>query len=205
MRPVAVCCMEMQRGVVGDLSTVPVTRRAVEESGLVEAIARLLQGARRAGVPVVHCTASFRPDRVGSFANMPMVEALRSGGTHLEVGSPSTEVVPALWTPSDLVSERHHGIAPFTGTGLEPLLRSMGVERVVAVGVSLNRGITGLAIEAVNRGFHVTIPDDAVVGYPADYGKAVLEHTLTGIATITTVDGLLAEWAAAEPRSQTSA
>lgn len=191
----AVCCMELQRGIVGDLSTVPVTRAAVVESDLLAHVAGLLAPARAAGVPVVHCTASFRPDGIGSYANMPMIEDLKGHPGHLEVGSASVEVVPELWDrDADLVVERHHGISPFGGTALDTLLRTMGVTTIIAVGVSLNRGVTGMTIEAVNLGYRVVIPQDCVVGYPAAYGEAVLVHTLAGIATLTTSAGLTALW-----------
>jgi hypothetical protein len=38
------------------------------------------------------------------------------------------------------------------------------------------------------------IPIDAVAGYPAEYGKLVLEHTLENIATLTTVAALTSLW-----------
>ncbi|MCB0971529.1 MAG: cysteine hydrolase family protein [Acidimicrobiales bacterium] len=197
-RPTAVCCMEMQRGVVGDLSTVARTTEAVEADGLVPRLALLLDDARRTERPVIHCTASFRADGRGSFANMPMVEHLRAQGGHLIAGTPSTDPLPDLWDRTgDLVSERHHGIAPFTGTALETELRTRGIATVVAVGVSLNRGILGLAIEAVNRGFDVVVPTDGSVGYPAAYGRDVLEHTLRGICHLATVAEVRSAWTTA--------
>jgi hypothetical protein len=50
-----------------------------------------------------------------------------------------------------------------------------------------------MTIEAVDR-YHVVIPTDAVAGCPAEYGKLVLEHTLTNIATLTTVGELISLW-----------
>jgi nicotinamidase-related amidase len=185
--------MEMQRGIVGDLSTVAATTDAVRESGMLDRLAALLKSARAQGWPVVHCTAAFRADGIGSFANMPMVEKLRATPGHLQIGTPSVEVVPELWDPTDLVSQRQHGISPFGGTGLDMLLRSLRIETIVAVGVSLNRGIPGMTMEAINYGYRVVVPSDCVAGYPASYGALVIEHTLAAIATITTSDALIAQ------------
>ena len=184
--------MEMQRGIVGDLSTVPATTDAVRESGMVDRLAALLVAARQRAWPVVHCAAAFRADGIGSFANMPMVEKLRSTPGHLQIGTPSVEVIPELWDPSDLVSQRQHGISPFGGTGLDMLLRSLRIETIIAVGVSLNRGIPGMTMEAINHGYRVVVPRDCVAGYPASYGELVIEHTLAAIATITTSTELIA-------------
>ena len=65
----AVLTMELQRGVVGDLSAVPELAAEVRSSGVVERSARLVRAARVAGVRVVHCTAEFRADRAGSATN----------------------------------------------------------------------------------------------------------------------------------------
>ncbi|HEX7097477.1 MAG TPA: cysteine hydrolase [Acidimicrobiales bacterium] len=190
----AVVCMEMQRGVAGDLAGSMPARAAVEARGVVARLAQLLTEARRRGVLVVHCTAAFRPDRKGSYLNLPHVaEAMKDPG-YLAVGSPHVEPIPELFDPSDFVSQRLHGISPFTDTSLDPALRSFGARTVVATGVSLNRGVIGLTIEAVNRGYRVVIPRDCVAGYPADYGDLVLEHTLAALAVVTDSESIVRSW-----------
>jgi nicotinamidase-related amidase len=47
----------------------------------------------------------------------------------------------------------------------------------------------------VNAGYRVVLPRDAVAGVPAEYGTAVLDNTLSLLATITTTDDLIASWA----------
>ena len=74
------------------------------------------------------------------------------------------------------------------------LLRNLGVRTVVAVGVSINVGILGLTIEAVNAGYQVVIPREAVAGTPDEYVAAAFEHTLRLLATITTADAVLESW-----------
>lgn len=189
-----VLCMEMERGVVGDLARFPGPREVVKEARIIERCAALFEGARRAGMRVIHCTAAFRPDRAGSYRNMPFVSALMDDPDHIPSGSPAAQPVPELLHPEDLISERLHGIAPFVNTSLEPYLRSFETKTIIATGVSLNRGIIGLSIEGVDHGYSVVIPTDAVAGYPAEYGRMVLEHTLDGLTTLTTVEALLDLW-----------
>ena len=69
--------------------------------------------------------------------------------------------------PADIVLARYHGLGPMTGTQLDPMLRNLGVTTIVGVGVSLNVGMTNLAFDAVNRGYQIVIPRDAVAGVPA--------------------------------------
>lgn len=190
----AILCMEMQRGVVGDLARFDGPNQAVKEAGVVDRCVTLFTAARRAEIPIIHCTAAFRPDGAGSYRNMPFVEKLMDDPEHIPVGSPAAEVLPELRGANDLVSQRLHGISPFTDTDLNAYLRSFDTRTVIATGVSLNRGIIGISMEAVNRGYSVVIPTDAVAGFPAEYGALVLQHTLDGLTTLTLVDDLLASW-----------
>src|SRR5581483_7513569 len=96
--------------------------------------------------------------------------------------------------PHDIVESRRHGISPFGGTSLDATLRGLGVTTVVATGVSVNLGIFGLVVEAVNHGYHVVVPTDAVAGVPADYAEAVVANSLALLATMTRVADLLRVW-----------
>jgi nicotinamidase-related amidase len=189
----AVLTMELQRGVVGDLSSFPALADEVERLGLIPRTARLLAAARGAGVPVVHCTAGFRADRLGSPANSPLIASLLRRPEHLLEGTAVVDLVPALGAePDDLVSHRRHGVSPFLGTDLDPTLRALGVSTVVATGVSLNLGIIGLAVEAVDLGYRVVLATDAVAGVPPDFADDVVRHTLALLAMPATVDEIIA-------------
>lgn len=191
----AILTMEMQRGVIGDLSAIRALADVVEGQGIPKRLGQLLDAARAAEVPVIHCRAAFRRDRRGSYANVPMVNRLLKNPEHMLLGEATTEVIPELGpAPDDLDSVRLHGMSPFIGTNLDPTLRSLGVETVVATGVSLNVGILGVVIEAINCGYHVVLVKDCVTGYPTDYAEAVLEHSLGRITTQTTAEELAGLW-----------
>jgi nicotinamidase-related amidase len=191
----AVLTMEIQRGVVGDLSSFPQLADAAAQVGVIPATARLVSAARSLGVKVIHCTAEFRPDRAGTAVNCQLVAAALRNPDHMLSGTPSAEIVPELAPePADLVCPRLSGVSPFSGTSLDTWLRNLGITTVIATGVSVNLGVLGLAIEAVNLGYQVVVPRDAVAGLPAAYADAVLDNTFPLIATLTTVDALLAAW-----------
>lgn len=191
----AILTMEMQRGVIGDLSAIRALADVVDGQGIPKRLGHLLDAARAAEVPVIHCRAAFRRDRRGSYANVPMVNRLLKNPEHMLLGEATTEVIPELGpAPDDLDSVRLHGMSPFIGTNLDPTLRSLGVETVIATGVSLNVGILGVVIEAINCGYHVVLVKDCVTGYPTDYAEAVLEHSLGRITTQTTAEELAELW-----------
>lgn len=191
----AVVSMELQRGVVGDRASMPALVSAATAGGTLAACGRLVEGARRRGVPVVHALVEWSADRRGTPLNTPLVAGLARNPDQMLIGTEAVEPVPELGdTSDDLRSVRRHGLTPFTGTDLDPLLRSLGVHTVVAAGVSLNIGVVGLALSASDLGYRVVVPSDAVVGVPVEYGEQVLANTLAMVATLTTVDELLHNW-----------
>jgi nicotinamidase-related amidase len=185
--------MECQEGVIGS-GGMGALVEAVNRHGTVTQIARLLGAARRASVPAFHLTMARRADGAGTAMNCLLLAAGRKGEP-LVPGSPRQAVVAALRPePGDHVLTRFHGVTPFHGTELDQLLRNLGVRTVVATGVSINVGIPGLTIEAVNAGYQVVIPREAVTGTPDEYVEGMMEHTLRLLATLTTVDRVLEAW-----------
>ncbi len=188
----AVVTMELQRGVVGDRSGH--AELVAAAATILGNVAELCAAARSARGHVVHATMAFRPGGEGFTANSPIQAAsLRSNVDALVTGSPGVELVPEIGAePIDVIAVRHTGMTPFTGTDLDQILRSHGVDTVVATGVSINIGILGLVLSAADLGYRVVVPTDAVVGLPAEYGDAVLRNTIALLATLTTTEAAIA-------------
>jgi biuret amidohydrolase len=190
----AIVTSEVQGGVVGERSALPELAEAARSS-MLPALERLLPAARAAGVQVVHCTAHRRADGRGANRNARLFLGVRKSDVALLPGSAEASVLPELGPePDDLVLTRTHGLDPIDGTDLDPVLRNLGVTTVVVTGVSVNVAVTSLVMGAVNRGYQVVLPRDAVCGIPADYADAVIDATLSLLATVTTTDDLIAAW-----------
>jgi nicotinamidase-related amidase len=191
----ALVLQEVQNGVVGEPAALPALAAAATEVGLVEHCAELARAARAAGVPVFHCTAETRADGRGANRNARLFLGVRKSPVALSPGTAAVQVPEPIGVdPSDVVLPRHHGLGPMTGTQLDSMLRNLGVTTIVGVGVSLNIGMTNFAFDAVNRGYQFVMPTDAVAGVPADYAAAVLENTLSLVATLTTTAEVAAAW-----------
>jgi nicotinamidase-related amidase len=192
----AVLTMELQRGVTGDLSAMPDLAAEVKAAGVLDNVARLCRAARGAGAKVVHCTAVFRPDGLGSKVNSRIQAAstkLNQG--RLEIGSPGAAVMPEIGPePSDIEVARVHGMTPFTSTSLDQTLRNMGITTIVATGNSVNIGVLGLVLTGVDLGYQIVVPRDAVAGVPKEYADAVLDNTIGLLATVCTTEDLVNAW-----------
>ncbi|MDH3753249.1 MAG: cysteine hydrolase [Acidimicrobiia bacterium] len=196
----AVVTMELQSGVVGPDALLPALVERVSEAGIVPAAASVCDAARAIGSRVVHCVVEHRADGLGATENCKLFalgEKLRreQGIAPTEIGGPGAQLVPELGPePADIVVSRMHGMTPFISTSLDQILRNIGTTTVVAVGVSVNLGMLGLCLNAVDLGYQVVLVRDAVAGVPADYADAVIDHTLSLITTITTSEELCSLW-----------
>ena len=198
---VAVLTMELQRGVVGEGALMKALVDEVERVGVRETAGRLCLAARNRGVPVVHGTAENRADGIGATDNckvFAMNARLRrdTGSTPIDQGTDGARLISELGPePSDVVVARIHGMTPFTSTSLDQTLRNMGVRTLVVTGVSVNLGILGTVISAIDLGYRVVLVRDGVCGVPSEYADAVIDTSLSLLATIAMVDDVIAAWA----------
>lgn len=196
----ALVTVEVQEGVVGEASVVPALAEAA--APVLPRIAALARAARAAGVPVVHCTVDARADGLGGSRNARLFRRLTPSPATTGDGRIHRGVVHPAIEPEDgdLVLGRLHGVSPMTAASLDPVLRNLGVRTIVATGVSVNVAILGLAFEAVNHGYELVLPRDAVAGVDDAYVDAVFGRTLALLGTVTTTGELVAAWSAVTRR-----
>jgi len=189
----AIVTQELQGAVVGPNAGLAVLAKEARREALPN-IERLLPAARSAGVRIVHCLVQKRPDGLGSNHNA-RIFAMSETAVDISPGSEGATLLPEFGpAPDDVVLARWHGVGPMGGTDLDAVLRNLSVSTIVAVGVSLNIAIPNLVMDAVNAAYRVVLPRDAVAGVPADYGNAVIDNSLSLLATVTTTDDLLEAW-----------
>jgi len=190
----AVVTSECQNGVLGPQSYLPELAAAAQEHA-VPGVVRLVHGARRAGVQVVHCVFWRRADNKGANTNGRLFAMANKVAPAMEPGSEAALPLPEVGlAPDDLVLGRYHGVDPFSGTDLDVVLRNLGIRTVVIAGVSVNVALLGLTIGLVNHGYQVVVPRDAVAGVPVEYAESVIDNTYALLGTATTVDEVVAQW-----------
>jgi nicotinamidase-related amidase len=179
--------VECQQGVVGPDSALPELAKEARSSGALANVARLVAAAHESGIQVIHALAERRPDGRGANRNARLFRAAErlpvqqlSGTTAVRIAAP-IEV-----TEEDFVVRRLHGLSPIQGTDVDPLLRNLGCRTLVVTGVSANVAIPNAVFDAVNRGYTVVVPTDAIAGVPSDYTSAMIRNTLALVATLAT-------------------
>ena len=193
----AIVNMECQENLLGANPVLPGLARAAKENGLISNLVSLFAAGRRVGTRVYYCTDERRPDGFG-FARNTMVFLRMAGGSDGSGGQGSVmpEITPQ---PEDVVFRREQGLTGFYATGLDSYLRNTGVTTVIVTGVSLNIAVLGTAIEAMNRGYTVVVPNDCVASDPPEYAETAMRYTMRNIAFVvpsrTIIDAWEHQWA----------
>lgn len=182
----ALVTSECQKGVLGPDAVFPELASVAQD--MVVNVGRLARAARSAGVAVVHCVADRREDGRGSNTNARLFGAAQA--------KPLTSVVvdEIGVAEEDIVLSRLHGVGPMGRTDLDPVLRNLGVRTIVVTGVSVNVAVTNLVMDAVNAGYRVVLPRDAVAGVPPSYADAVIDNTLKLLATVCSSTDVVGAW-----------
>jgi nicotinamidase-related amidase len=186
---------ECQRGVVGPDSMIPALAEAARTSGALANVTRLVHAARAANVGVLHGLAARRRDGRGANTNARLFVSVAREPNQQWLDSdaalPLEEFGP---DDSDLTSTRLHGLSPIFGQDVDGLLRNLGCRTLIIVGVSTNVAIPNTVFDAVNLGYQVVLPVDAIAGVPVEYTEVIVRNSLSLVATIVTTDDVLACW-----------
>ncbi|MFG2783636.1 cysteine hydrolase [Streptomyces prunicolor] len=188
----ALLTVECQQGVVGPDSALPELALAARQSGALANVARLVAAAHESGVQVIHAVAERRPDGRGANRNARLFRAAERLPVQQLSGTTAVRVAPPIEVADeDFVVRRLHGLSPIQGTEVDALLRNLGCRTLIVTGVSANVAIPNAVFDAVNRGYTVVVPRDAIAGVPADYTPAMIRNTLALVATVATTDEVL--------------
>lgn len=95
-------------------------------------------------------------------AHLPQDFELKVWGDHAMAGTPGAEIIPELAAAEGDFVLPKRTYSSFHETGLDPLLRQLGVDTVVLSGQHTNICLRHTTADAFFRGYEVIVPRDAV-------------------------------------------
>ncbi|HEY2056901.1 MAG TPA: isochorismatase family cysteine hydrolase [Amycolatopsis sp.] len=167
----ALVVIDLQQGIVGDD---PI-------SAAVKQATRLAGEFRRHGLPVVLVNVTGRPP--GRTDPGP------SRGGAMAPGW--ADLIDELDVqPSDhLITKRRR--SAFHDTGLDTLLRDLGVTQVVLTGISTSSGVESTARSASDHGYHVVLATDAMSDPDAEAHRHSVERVFPKLGETATTAEIL--------------
>lgn len=194
MTTTAVLVIDMQNDTVHAAGAFAETGAAehAKSQNVIENVRRVLEAARTAGSTVFHNRIVVYPGALGG-TNAPIFRML--GPESFKLGSWGAQIVDELTpTDGDIVLDRNR-MSIFNGTGIDFMLRNLGVEHVVVVGAWTNMAVEHSVRDAADHGYKVSIVSDATSSLSAEWQHAALNFALQNIATVTTTDEVVADLA----------
>ena len=123
---------------------------------IIPNLKRLIEAARNKEIPVIYTNDAHYPQDF---------EVTRRWGAHAIKGTPGAEVIPELKpTEKDYIIEKRT-YSGFFETGLDPLLRSLGIETVILGGLHTHICVRHTAADAFFRGYKIIIVRDGVESF----------------------------------------
>jgi len=168
---------------------------------MIPRLARLIQGARAAAVPIVYIQMTTLPNRlIESPAqirfNMRMQFATNGGEpiTYTADGSKGQGIIDELAPlDGDLIVKKYRS-SGFWGTNLDMLLRSNGIQSVVMTGCTTEGCVESTARDALFNDYYVVIAEDCVASDDPkqhDASLFLMRHRFD----ISTADEIVGVWA----------
>lgn len=140
------------------------------EHTVIPTLTHLVQTFRSAGRRIVYLTvaahspdgADFEPQRRAREGEIESVYGKRSVLTY--VGSPDARILPEIAPqPGDIVLNKVSRSA-FNSSGLDQVLRNMGMTGLAVAGVATNACVAATAFDAADRGYRTVLVEDACAG-----------------------------------------
>ncbi|ASR89130.1 MULTISPECIES: cysteine hydrolase family protein [Alcaligenes] len=164
------------------LIRVGVEANSPQRQALIEAAGRLLAQARAQGVPIVHVRVGYRPDYADLLCNAPILHNVKRIGA-MQTGSWGAQFFDGLAPLPNEFEVHHTRINAFFGSALEPVVRRLGVERLVIAGVATHSVVESTVRHAVDMGYEVAVVASACGAPPATH-----EASLASMSLIAQID-----------------
>ncbi|SFH63724.1 cysteine hydrolase family protein [Albimonas pacifica] len=181
LKDTALVVVDMQRAFFNETDSLG--RAGLDVTPLRAAIPgsiKLVEMARKAGVPVIFTKYVYMPGMVDFGANRGAKAEDRMAQKSLAHGTDEVEIIPELGVkPDDIVIEKSRP-SSFYGTRLEPVLTSMGIRNLVICGVTTNICVESTARDAGQRDYGTFVVSDAV----AEFTKERNHYALFGIGWV---------------------
>ena len=158
----ALVLVHMVKGVAGDVDTPfnQLFRRRAEESGIIKAQQRLLDGFRTAEAKVLYTAVTYKQGLPGVRPNSPLWRTLFECVCLME-GTPAVEVIDDVAPRPEEPVVRGQAANGFDRTELDTFLRLAGVDNLVLAGIATDVAVESTARGASDLGYRTIVVSDA--------------------------------------------
>jgi nicotinamidase-related amidase len=169
-----------------DIQKAPVRKSSMfAERNVGQKAKMVLEGARKAGVQVVHVVIDYQPaffSPKNVFLQKIRIPILSAPGVNV---TELLEIVDEVKPVGDEPIIRKPRMNPFFGTALDSMLRSREIDTVVLMGVATEFVVEAAARHAADADYRVIVLEDCCAAF-SDEAHRVALHIMDHLATLAT-------------------
>ncbi|WP_055554195.1 cysteine hydrolase family protein [Streptomyces sp. NBRC 110028] len=185
----ALLAMDIQNGIVG----------RVADPDYLPRLARAVDAARSAGIPVLHVVVGFRSGHPEVSERNMSFSALGASEAFTPV-DPGAAIHPDIAPRPDEPVITKKRISAFAGSDLELVLRSQGITDLVLTGVATSGVVLSTLRQAADLDYRLTVLADGCADTDEEVHRVLTEKVFPRQATVTTVDAWVEAVAAQGPK-----
>ncbi len=140
--------------------------KSPEAEKIVPIIKKIVEKARERNIPVIHVVDH----------HLPYDPELRVWGEHALIGSPEARIIDELSPSGNDIVLYKRSYSGFRDTGLDILLRSMGVDTIVLTGIHTHICVLHTAWDAFYYGYNIYVVEDGVAAFSRDEHLYALKY-----------------------------
>lgn len=179
----AVLVMDLQNGIVA--------RLADQADDLLSTLERLIAEARVRSIPIIFVRVAFRPGAPEVSARNQSFSTLKSSSP-MDETSELTNIHPRLAPREGDVLVTKRRVSAFSGSDLDVVLRSLGVDHLVLTGIATSGVVLSTTRQAADLDFRLTIVADACADADPEVHRVLTQKVFPRQASVVSADDWIA-------------
>ena len=157
---------------------------------VVQNVARVITVARRLDIPIVYSRHTFRKDFADAGSIIKIWPSLKETSALIE-GSWDAQIVDEVRPLERDFAITKHRFSAFYNTDLEIILRCLGIQTVILVGITTNVCVESTVRDAQSRDFEVVVVSDCTAAVNKNFHEASLENIEFAFGKVISMNELL--------------
>ncbi len=179
MARTALLLMDLQNAIVKHIDS---------DTAYLSRVQKVLAAARQANMTIIYVVVKFRPDFPDVSPRNKAFGMLKRGGFPITEGDPGTEITPSLApSPTDIIVTKRR-VGAFSGSDLEVVLRSQGIENIVLTGLSTSGVVLSTLRLAADLDYAVTVIADCCADKDDEVHRVLIEKIFPNQADVVSAD-----------------
>jgi len=176
----ALLIMDMQQGILSGYPAV---------TPLLDKVAKAIAGAHALNIPVIYTIIGFRKGAPEVGPNNKILNARKAGFEAINMKD-FMNIHPDIAPQERDITVIKRRVSAFTGSDLEVILRSLGVQHLVLTGIATSGVVLATLIEAADKDYRLTVLSDGCIDSDEELHHMLLTKIFIKRASILTVE----EW-----------